>query len=501
MVIPLERRGAKPVFRQIVDYLRRNIEGGRLPPGTKLQPIRLLAKELGVNRETVADAYRELEALGLTESGVGRGTFVLARQGVPGPERTMVAEVRPFVPVLSRTADATQALPNIDYGAPARAVRFERLVPDPSLFPADEFRRAVNAVLRRSGRTLFEYGDPRGHEGLRHVLVERLTASGVEADADDVVITSGSTQALALAARVFCDPGDPVVVEEPTYAGALASFTALGLRIVTVPMRPDGMDLHALDALLARLSPRLLYTMPTFHNPTGLTTALEHRRQLLEITARHGVATIEDDFEKDMRVRGRPVPPLKALDRAGQVVYVGTFSKALFPGVRVGWIVASRQIAAAAVALKRTSDLASSTVLQAALARFCRTGDYERHLKRARRELGTRLADAFAALDTHLPEGSTFTRPEGGFSTWITLPEPIDTLALLPAAKQAGVVYAPGSIFYSDGRRSASLRLSIGYARGADIERGVKALAEVTHAALPRRGARRAATAALSVQV
>jgi GntR family transcriptional regulator/MocR family aminotransferase len=510
MIIPLERRGPRPVFRQIVDYVRRAIEAGRLPPGTKLQPIRLLARELGVNRETVAGAYRELEALGLTESTVGRGTFILARARPADPAPAPAAPpaevpARPFLPMLSRVAEATMestaTLLGIDYEADPKAVRCERMVPDHSLYPIDDFRRALNAVLRRNGRPLLDYGDPRGHETLRRVVVERLTASGIETDPDEVVVTTGSTQALALVARIFCDPGDAVVVEEPTYAGAFPTLVALGLRPVAVGFGPGGLDLDALDALLARRGARLVYTMPTFHNPTGVTTTLEHRRRLLEITARHGTAVLEDDFERDMRIHGRPLPPLKALDRTGHVVHVGTFSKALFPGVRVGWIAGGRRVAEAAVALKRATDLTSSVLLHAALARFCRSGDYVRHLKRVGREIARRLERATSALAQHLPAGSTFTRPEGGFHLWVTLPEAIDTRALLPAAKRAGVVYTPGAAFYADGRRSSALRLSVAQAPPEELARGIRALGAAARAALPKRGARDRERAVAAVHV
>ena len=433
MIIPIERRGTRPVFRQIVDYLRRNIESGRLPAGTKLRPIRLLASELGVNRETVADAYRELETLGLTQSGVGRGTFVLDRPAARrGDPRGSPENAAPHPRRSSRCCRAPRrrplALPAIDYDAPRHArCASSGSCPTRRLYPVDEFRKACSHVLRHSGRALLDYGDPRGHEGLRRLLVERLTAVGIEAEPDGVVLTAGSTQALALVTRVFCDPGDAVVVEEPTYAGACATFAALSVRPVAVPVRADGLDLDALDTLLGRGGARLLYTMPSFHNPTGITTTLEHRRRLLEITARHGIPVLEDDFEKDMRVRGRPVPPLKALDRTGQVVYVGTFSKTLFPGVRIGWIVGPPRVANAALVLKRATDLASSVPLQAAVAHFCHTGAYDRHLRRVAKELARRLERAATALEAHLPDGSSFTRPEGGFAIWVTLPADIDT--------------------------------------------------------------------------
>jgi GntR family transcriptional regulator/MocR family aminotransferase len=488
VIIPIERRGARPVFRQIVDYLRRAIEAGRLEPGTKLQPIRLLAKELGLNRETVADAYRELEALGLTESGVGRGTFVLPRpsQAVE-PAAALRSPERAYVPMFSRTAESVPPHPLVDYTAGPKALRLERLVPDPRLYPVDEFRKALGRALQRGGASLLEYGDPRGHESLRRVLVERLAHSGIEADADDVVITGGSTQGLAIVVRLFCDPGDGVVVECPTYPGTLGMLRAAGLRALPVPLTPTGLDLDALDALLGRGGARLLYTMPSFQNPTGISTSIEHRRRLLEITARHGIPVLEDDFEKDLRVRGRPTPPLKALDRTGNVVYVGTFSKALFPGVRVGWIVGGRRVAAAAVTFKHALDLATSPVLQAGLATFCRAGGYDRHVRRVAKEVERRLARAFTALERHLPDGSTFARPDGGLTVWVTLPDAIDTLALLPAAREAGIVYAPGQLFFPDGRRSSALRLSIAQVSPDEVERAARILGEVARAAMPQR--------------
>ena len=494
MIIPLERRpGSPPVHRQLVDYLRRSIEAGRVPPGARLPAIRDLARTLGVNRETVAGAYRQLGELSLAESGVGRGTFVLAPSRRRAPAGEDHQESR-FAPALSRGAAAASSLPALDYTAPPGAVRLERLVPDPALYPLDGYRRALEAALREEGTALLDYGDPRGHEGMRLVLVERLAHAGIEADPDEVLVTGGSTQALALAARAFCDPGDAVAVESPTYPGLLATLVSLGLRLLPVPLVPDGLDLDALDRVLAGGGVRLVCTMPTFQNPTGVTTTLEHRRRLLAIVSRHGVPVLEDEFQKDLRIRGRDVPSLRALDRSGQVTYVGTFSKALFPGPRVGWLVAAPAVAEAATALKRAMDLASSPLAQAAVASFCRAGGYDRHLRRMIRELAARHDRAAAALERHLPRGTVVARPDGGLAMWVTLPEPLDAMALLPEAKRRGVVYSPGTLFFPDRRRSSSLRLVVGAAAPEQIERAVRALGDAARAALPRLRARRPAS-------
>jgi 2-aminoadipate transaminase len=488
VLIPIERRAREPISDQIVAYLRRAIEAGRLAAGARLEPIRVLAKELGVNRETVATAYRELETLGLTESTVGRGTFVLDRRPTPdGVDARGRAELRPFEPALARAGEAAAALPaaRVDYSAAAGAVHFERLIPDASLYPHQEFRKTLGRALAKGGAALYDYGDPRGDLELRRALVERMARSGIEADPDDVLITAGATQGFAIATRLFCDAGDAVAIESPTYPWAFGTLTATGLRSLPVPLAADGLDLTRLDAALARGAARLLYTMPSFHNPTGLSTSLAHRRALLELVAKHGVPVLEDDFEKDLRVRGRAAPPLRALDRRGQVLYMGTFSKALFPAARVGWLFLPQSLGRAALLAKRSLDLTTSPLVQAGLALFLREGRYDRHLRRVVKELALRLEAAERALARALPEGSSIAPVEGGFLLWVTLPPGIDTGVLLADAKRAGVVYAPGELFHPDGRGQSSLRLSLAQTPLPEIERGVRALGEVVRAALP----------------
>jgi len=506
MLIPIERGAREPVAKQIVQYLRRAIDAGRLRPGTKLEPIRVLARELGVNRETVAAAYHELEILGLTESAVGRGTFVLARAEAAASRQAGADErgrPRAFEPVFSRRSLAATSLAavRVDYSAPADAVHLERLIPDASLVPDEEFRKALNRALRKGGPALYDYGDPRGVERLRRALVERLAGSGIECAVEDVLITAGSTQGFAVAVQLFCDPGDAVAVESPTYPWALGALRSFGLRVVPVPMDEHGLDLDRLDAVLGRGDVRLLYTMPSFQNPTGISTTVAHRRQLLDIAATHGVPILEDDFEKDLRVRGRGAPPLRALDHYGGVVYLGTFSKALFPAVRVGWLVAPRRVADAAATVKRLIDITTSPLLQAGLAQFLSEGSYERHLRNAVRVVEERLAAAEKALTAHLPPGSRFTMPEGGYLVWITLPEAIDSATLLADARRAGVVYAPGQIFFPDEQPSSACRLSLAHATPNEIERGIRILGQVARAALPRGRARRDARASAGIHL
>lgn len=469
--------GEGPVYRRIAGHIRDRIEAGELGAGAKLPPIRALASELGVNRDTVALAYESLADEGLIESVVGRGTFVRGRR--PADE----GEGRPDVAIaagVERLLELDKARPR--FGATADLVPFHALIPDPAFYPVDDFRRAFNRAVAAGGAELFLYGQPQGHLPLREALATRFRATGIEVQATDLVLCHGASQGISLALRLFAEPGDAVAVEAPTYHNVLHTLAGLGAQPVEVPMTADGPDLAVLERVLARPEVKAFYTIPTFHNPMGTTTTLAARRALLEVAARHGKPVIEDAFEMDLRCQGRPVAPLAALDERGLVVHLFSFSKSLFPGARVGSILARGRALDGLIALKHATDLSDATPLQAAMAEFVECGAYDRHLTRIRRELRTRHAVLAEALERHMPEGTRFTRPEGGYQVWVELPFDVDTRELLADAARAGVVFAPGSQFNADGRASRCLRLVIARTGEDQIRAGVEALGEAVRA-------------------
>jgi DNA-binding transcriptional MocR family regulator len=477
MDIALERGTGREraVYRQISDHIRLEIAGGRLEAGDRLPPIRDLAKDLGVNRDTVALAYEELVNAGVAVSTVGRGTFVAAAH----PKTASSSEdFRPALsPLTERLLGFERARPQ--FGSSANAVPMHSLVPDHSLYPAEEFRRVLNRVLQQSGPELLLYGSPQGHLGLRETLAVRLQREGIHTSAGGIVLCHGASQGISLGLRLFAQSGDTVAVEEPTYNNVLAAAHGLGFEIAPIPMREAGLDLDALDRNLARPEVKVLYTIPTFHNPLGSTTSVEHRRQLLEIAARHRKPVIEDGYETDLRFSGRAIPSLAALDRTGLVLHLFSFSKSLFPGARVGAITAQGRLIEALLALKQATDLSDALPLQAALAEFAESGAYDRHLGRVRRVLRERCNALLDALAREMPEGTRWTQPEGGLQLWVELPEEIETRELLSDAAVAGVFFAPGSQFNHDGRSSNGLRLTFAMAEPDDLRAGVAALARV----------------------
>jgi DNA-binding transcriptional MocR family regulator len=468
----------RPVYLQIAAAVRAAIARNRLGAGARLPAIRDLARDLGVHRDTVATAYEALAADGVIESAVGRGTFVSEGEVARTPAAA------PFVPAISplveRLLEFERARPR--FGSARDAVPMHALIPDPSLYPVEPFRRSLNRALARGGAELLVYGSPQGDPTLRETLAQRMREASLPVSPDELVLCHGASQGIALALRLFCAPGDAVAVEEPTYNNVLGAALALGLRVAPVPMKDGGVDLARLEPTLARPDVKAFYTIPTFHNPMGTSTGLAHRHALLDIARRAGVPVIEDGYEMDLRFAGTPLAPLAGLDASGVVVHLFSFSKSLFPGARVGAVSARGPLREALLALKQASDLSDALPLQAALADFVATGEYDRHLGRMRRVLRSRRDALLEALAAHMPEGARWTEPEGGYQVWLELPGTIDTRDLLADAVASGVLFAPGSQFYSDGRPSNGLRLAFAMADEAALRRGVERLARVVAA-------------------
>ncbi len=486
MQLVLDRQRDVPLHRQIETQIRALIESGDLAVGSRLPATRGLARRLGVNRATVSTAYDALAAAGLVQGRVGHGTRILQR-GTPAARQhtPLSTRRRPYWSALLASGLEAQVLHLDAPGEPERRVDgcidFTGLIPDERFFPVERLRRCFDDVLRQNGELLLQYGPTLGHAPFRDVIAQRLRLSGVPVSADDILVVNGAQQGLELFCRACLDPGDAVVVESPTYGNLLALLRLHRADIVPVPMTPDGIDLDELERVLSRRRVKFLYTMPHFQNPTGITTSLEHRRRQLEVAARHELAILEDGFEEELRWDGGEVLPLRALDGDGRVCHVGTFSKGLCPGLRIGWLAADGELVAHLAHLKRSTDFHTSVLLQATLAEFCRRGEYDKHLRRLRKIYRARMACTAAALASHMPPGTGWRVPAGGYCIWLELPAGVDDADLVARTARDRVLLSPGRHFFHADPGHGFVRLSISRVNEEEIEAGLARVGRHLH--------------------
>jgi DNA-binding transcriptional MocR family regulator len=341
-------------------------------------------------------------------------------------------------------------------------ISFAGGLPAPELFDAAGLRAAFAAALADDcfGRTL-QYSTTEGDPALRAAIARRLGVRGLPTDPDDLLVTSGSQQALTLIAAVLLEPGDTVLVEEPSYLAALQCFQLAGARVVPIPCDDEGLDPEALPALVRRERPKLLYTVPTFHNPTGRTLPLDRRVALAQAASRLGLWIVEDDPYGELRYRGEPVAPVASLPGAeDRTIALSTLSKVLVPGLRIGWLRAPAGLLGALVVAKQAADLHTSTIDQAAAAHWLEHCDLDAHVAGLCAAYGPRRDALVDGLPETLPAGSRWTRPDGGMFVWVRLPGGWDADALLAAALEHEVAFVPGWPFYPGPPDRATLRLS-----------------------------------------
>ena len=481
MRILLDRESNLPLYRQIKDHLRQGILSGSLAPETRLPACRQLARDLGVNRITVENAYSELEADGLVFSRMGSGTYVLPSNPLPPVLKTEAGASWPFwqqsLPgrnAVSKLAATEEMLKAAGHPNP---INFASGISDSRHFPAEEFRKTLQAVMRRDGIAAMDYGERNGYGPLREGITHILASQGLQTRPENILITAGSQQAISLVAQALLKPEDVILVESPTYSIAMELFRTLGFRLVGIPMDNQGMQVEKLEKLLQQHHPKLIYTIPNFHNPTGTCLNSARRRQLIVLADRYNVPILEDDFVGDLRYEGRAQPSLKALDPGGQVIYVSTFSKMLMPGLRVGFLVADGPVYDSLFGLKRLSDLASSTLIQRALEAYVTVGRYQAYLRRSCQIFRTRRDAMVTAINRYLPAGVSFDPPQGGLHLWLRLPDALSSDELLPLACQAGVAFAPGSSYFPEGLEEQGwMRLNFVASSVEEIEDGIKRL-------------------------
>ncbi len=356
-------------------------------------------------------------------------------------------------------------------------------MPNIADLPRDALAKAVDRLIAERGTQAMQYGSGQGEPFMREKIVEVMAEEQIHAHADDIVVTCGSQQALDLVTRVFCDPGDVVLAEAPSYVGALGTFHAYQCQVVHVAMDDAGIDPVALRGALVSLKAagkrvKFLYTIPNFQNPTGVTQTLERRHAIIEIAKEHDLLIIEDNPYGLLTLDAQPMPALRSLEDEN-VVYLGSFSKIFAPGFRVGWALAPHAVREKLVLTQEAATLCPPVFSQFAIATYLEEFDWRAQITTYRDMYRERRDAMLTGLREHMLEGTTWTHPEGGFFVWVTLPEGLDSQAMLPRAVTARVAYTPGTAFYADGMGSRNMRLSFCFPTPERIHEGTRRLGQV----------------------
>jgi len=450
-------------------------------PGFRLPPERKLAESLGINRSTVLNAYRELKAEGLIESRIGQGTVVLSylqEESVSGSVNIQEPSWNLIFNRHSSEIGSNIVKDLLTLASRRDVISFATGIASPQTSPLEALEGIEEQLVGLKNYRALLHTPTEGFATLRETICGLMQKRGVFCQVDEVMVLSGSQQGIDLSARILLDPGDIVVVEDPSYFPAVQAFKANGARVMGVPVDENGMVIDVLEQLLQRYRPKLIYTIPTFHNPTGAEMDLERRKRLLELAYKYRVMILEDDAYGDLCYEGCLLPTLKSMDNHGYVIYLSTFSKNIYSGLRLGWITAHKKVIKRFAAAKQIMDLHSSSLSQWIIERFITSGGLNSHVPKVCREYRIKRDAMYDALSKYAPAGLIWNRPRGGYYIWCKLPGEVSALKLVSKAAQYKVAFVPGTPFYTDGQGDDHIRLNFTFEPLKDISVGVKRLCE-----------------------
>ncbi|AGL00093.1 transcriptional regulator with HTH domain and aminotransferase domain [Desulfoscipio gibsoniae DSM 7213] len=481
MRVTINREADTPVYVQIFEQVRRQILSGELLPGFRLPPERKLAESLGVNRTTVLNAYRELKAEGLVGSRVGNGTIVLAYPDEELNPGSISSQEPTWNQIFSQYANNFNSYMVKDLLALANrkdVISFATGIASPETGPIQILKGIEQELVEQENYKALLHTPTEGFTSLREAVCCLMHKRGVYCRYDEVMLLSGSQQGIDLAARIIIDPGDLVVVEEPTFFPAIQAFKTVGARVIGIPIDDKGMRIDIFEQLLQRYRPKLIYTIPTFQNPSGTEMELDRRKQLVELAYKYRVLIIEDDAYGDLCYEGHALPLLKSMDNDGYVIYLSTFSKIVYPGLRLGWIVAHKKVVKKFAAAKQIMDLHSNSLSQWIIERFITSGSFASHIHKVCAEYRARRDAMYNALSQYAPKDLLWNRPRGGYYIWCKLPEGVSASKLISKAAEHKVAFVPGSPFFTSGQGDDFIRLNFTFATFKDINEGIKRLCE-----------------------
>lgn len=452
--VVIDKNSLEHLYIQLYKNMRMLIFNSVLKPHDKLPPIRKMAEFLGVNNVTVVNAYKLLEEDALVYKKIGSGTYVSPVENEYETKELVHQEY-------------------IDY-----KYDFSVASPTPELFPVEDFKWVLNEVLERDKGYAFGYQESKGFLPFRQSLCHYMNKHSVQVQPEDIQIISGAQQGIDLVSKSVLDYGDTVIVESPTYTGAIANFKLRGANIVEIPMTENGIELSELKAAMKRHKPKLLYLMPNCQNPTGISYDITHRQEVVELAKQHNCYILEDDYATDLYYGDDKPTPLKAEDTYDRIIYIKSFSKVLMPGLRLGFMIVPSALTDEIAMAKHTADITTSGLIQRAFDLYIRKGYWDQQIERINKTFKKRFVIMSEALETCMPDWVQYDLPRGGFNFWLTMTNGLSADELCWRLSEKGISIVSGSVFYSMQNKSSSFRISIAGISTKDIHEGVKAIAD-----------------------
>lgn len=465
----------RPTYIQLKEYLKRQILNGLLQAGERLPSTRELAAILQIARNTVILAYQDLEEEGFVYTVSGQGSFVAA---VTVEQGQVTVLNWPGIVTLQAVSAVRLDIEKSELKWEKGMLSFKSIAPDGDLFETEDFKKAFLDRFALEGAKILNYGYAKGYKPLLDYLVNYLKNKGVDPEGKDLIITNGFTEGLNLVLSGLCQPGDRVVTENPTHNTALKIMKLRELKIHGIRMEAEGINLAQLEEVLACEPVKAGFLIPSYHNPTGLVMAPEKRLEALEIFSRYRVPIIEDGFNEELRYSGSHVAPLLALAGQGNnVIYIGSFSKILFPGLRIGWVMGDAELISVLESVKRSMNIHTSFLDQALLFEYFQNGSFEKYLRRARKLYRRRHEDAVRLASALIPHRRIW--GEGGLHIFVELEGQINARQVLAECYRRGVLFMPGDLFYTDGQGQNTFRLGIARVTAEQMRKGFGLIGQV----------------------
>ncbi|SET69393.1 transcriptional regulator, GntR family [Natronincola peptidivorans] len=461
------------LYIQLYKALKDMILEGTLKKGDRLPPIRKLSDFLEVNNVTVVSAYRILEEEGLVYKRIGSGTYVAAdsyeKESIKNYSQELMED------------DYNQA-PMIDQGhiqLEEDMINFASATPSPNLFPVDDFKKVLNEVLDRDKGLAFGYQESQGYYPLRVALKEYISIYDIHTEENNIQIISGAQQGIDIIAKGMLNYGDYVLIESPSYTGAMAVFQSRGAKIIDIPLEDDGLNLESLEKKIITYQPKFLYIMPNFQNPTGISYSLQKKSKIIKIAEKYNLLIVEDDYLSDLNFYADDNKTLKSLDKNDLVIYIKSFSKIFMPGLRLGFLVVPKALSEEVLMAKHATDISTSGLLQRALQLYLQKGIWKQHIRYMEEQYRERFEIMTKCIVEFMPENVEYTLPKGGVNFWLKLPDGLSSKELYEIAVKENIVFAPGNLFFLNNKNTSYFRLSMAAVDNKEIEYGIKKLSSL----------------------